>query len=86
MNSRLIISIVYITLGMLIIMYRPEYVNTYILLATPILSYYYAREMERMVKEKSFNLVSDLLLFVALMLIVFVIAVVLAQVIAGVRI
>jgi len=71
-DERLIIAIVYLVLGCVIIYFAPQYVDLYILIATPILSYYFAKiTMAKMIEKKPKYWVSDVLIFIACMLIVF---------------
>lgn len=85
MDERIVVAIVYILAGVAVIAVRPGYANLYIILATPVLNYYFVKQVERKIEKKPFNLVSDLLLFVACLLIVFLIAMFIAPVIASVK-
>lgn len=85
MDERIIVAIVYILAGITVIMFRPECTNLYVLIATPVLNYFFTRSVMRRVEKKPFHLVSDLLLFVACLLIVAVVAMLIAPLVAGIR-
>ncbi len=71
-DERLVIGIVYLILGVLVIYFAPQYVDLYILIATPILSYYFAKiTVAKKIEKKPKYWVSDVLIFIACMLIVF---------------